>query len=104
LPARTSLACDGAESPWQSTSSPLAESCLLKSIMNAMCASMSCFGQLMIWYSPPAGVFIISMNFIRLTPVLGDSSAPRGVLSGASRSRIGYFDTAGENFFRRASE
>jgi hypothetical protein len=35
--------------------------------MKAMCASMSFFGQLMIWYSGArqlAGVFIISMNFM----------------------------------------
>jgi hypothetical protein len=56
--------------PCASTNSPAAVSCLWKSIMKAMCASMSCLGQLMIWYSPPAVVFIISMYFMRLAPVL----------------------------------
>jgi len=49
---------------------------LLKPNMKAMCASMSFLDQLMIWYSPPRGVFIINMYFMAL--FLFSRYAPNG--------------------------
>jgi hypothetical protein len=46
LPARTRFACVGASRPSALTSSPEAVSFCENEIMKAMCASMSCFGQL----------------------------------------------------------
>jgi len=46
LPARTSFACTGEASPSVLTSSPAARSLRLNSIMKAMFASRTSFGQL----------------------------------------------------------
>jgi len=49
VPARTSFACSGDASPSVPTSSPAALSFWLSSIMKAMFASRTFFGQLMYW-------------------------------------------------------
>src|SRR6187402_2172309 len=63
-PDRTSLAWSGPARPSADTKLPDAVSCLLRSIMNAMCAMRSSFGQAPKVFIPATVQGIIRMYFI----------------------------------------